>query len=219
MIRTVVKRIIHVALIISANLGAVEFTVTGGGNRQAWQDFEQTGTFILDGTGWHAGAMIGLETKPGKLPVTVGGEGGLLFQRNYYEDEFYFQDEHGAVTDTGFMYWRYNNLMVPLLIKGTLKPIDDLSVGLGTGLCLLHPLSGRFERDYEIGSLPAEEILTRDQLDTYLAWQIKGEAELQIFSRVWLKPSITGHVKIYELGADFIDKYALMVSLGLAWRL
>jgi hypothetical protein len=202
------RRIILAVAILAAVANAIEITGFGGGNNQ--KIGSGTGDMTWEGFGWHGGVLLGLGVTPFRLPITIGGESGLVFHQENYEREPWFGTE----------YTEYNNLMASLLLNAKVQPFEILYFGLGLGPSLSYPLSGRYWTDYETDEWPTEIVYERDELNTYINWQVKGELGIKIIPRLWLKPSITGSVKIWQArNYLYTDKSATFFSLGLALKL
>ncbi|MBD3284884.1 hypothetical protein GF359_00810 [candidate division WOR-3 bacterium] len=211
------RRIIQLIILTSISAGAAEIIALGGGNHQAWVD---DSTIILDGISWHSGALISEGITFRRTNLTIAAETGLIYQYEKYHDVLNFQDEFGEVYDSADAYWKYDNLIVPLHLKGSMDFASRINVGLGSGISVVRPLTGKSWMQQEKEEPLYEWELERDQMDTYLAFQIKGEAGIKIIPRLWIKAAVTGQYKVADLSAEvFVNKRAYFASLGLAFRL
>ncbi|MBN2379124.1 hypothetical protein JXM67_04920 [candidate division WOR-3 bacterium] len=209
-------RIIQLTILAATSVGAVEITALGGGNQQTWVD---DSTVLINGISWHAGAMIGEGITFSRIPLTLGVETGVIYQYERYDDIFYFQDEYGEIYDSAYAYWKYDNLVVPVLLKGSVDFLPLLNVGLGSGISVVRPLAGKSWIEYETEEHLYEHEFERSQMDTYLAWLVKGEVGYRIIPRLWIKASVTCQYKIADLSPEtFVDKRAYFASLGLAYE-
>jgi len=208
------KRCILLTVLVIASMWAIEITALGGGNHQ--KRTMEDGDIMDEGTSGHSGLLVGMEFSPFSFPLTIGGETGILFHRAQYESPIYFQDEWGIVYDTVGHFVRFDNLVFPSLLKGTIKPLKNLRFGIGAGLSVSYPLSGRWWVDYETDEFPTKHTFKKDDLPTYWGWQVKGEVGIRLFSKLWVKPSITS---LFESKKDWVNRSALFFSIGLALKI
>jgi len=211
------KRIILSVVLLVTCLSAFEITVLGGGNHQAWT---HEGEAFLDGISWHAGGLLSHGLTLPWVPITFSGEAGIIYQLEKYDDINLVYDDSWVVIDTGASYWRYHNLIFPVHLKGVVDIKSRFNLGAGTGLSIVHPLAGKVWNEPEDKRIPSLGKLERDEMDTYLAWQIKGEAGVRIAPKLWIKAAVTGQYKIADLNEqEFVDKRSIFLSLGLAFKL
>jgi len=201
------KFVLLFALLASVALG-IEVTGVVGLNSQSWDDGNDN---IGTGTGVHGGILGSIGVTPSCLPAYVGVETGFLIQRaNYTWENFLFED-----TD---LNWHYNNLVIPILLKGTLKPTGGFHVGAGLGFSIISNLSGSW--DYDLGAVRFEDDFDDDDMETDLGLQIKGDVGIKLIPMLWLKPSVTVQLNLTADDADTENQEesenAIFFSIGLA---
>jgi len=175
---------------------------------------------MIDGFSWHTGGFASLGFDIGRSIFSINVETGLLYQLEKYDDINLVYDDSWVVIDTGASYWRYQNLIFPVHLKGVIDIKSRFNLGAGTGLSIVYPLAGKVWNEPEDERIPSPGKLQRDEMDTYLTWQIKGEAGVRIAPKLWIKGAVTGQYKIADLtDQEFIDKRSLFFSVGLALKL
>lgn len=209
----ITKQFILSVAFLATCVGAVEITALGGGNHQAWVE---DGTVWLDGISWHTGALASEGVTFRLTNVTISAETGVIYQYEKYNDMLYYRDEMGEVYDSASVYWKYDNLIVPVFLKGSVDFLSRFNAGLGFGVSIVRPLAGKVWTE----DLSYEDELEKSRLDTYLACQVKGEAGVRILPRMWIKAAVTAQYKVADLSQEvFFNKRSLFVSLGLAFKL
>jgi len=206
------RRIIQLTILAAVSLGAFEITALGGGNHQA---ILGDSTVLVDGISWHAGGLVSEGITFRRMNFTLGAETGVLYQHTQYRDMLYYYNATGEIYDSAYAYWIYDNIAVPLLVKGSFDFLSRINAGLGAGVSVVYPYSGRFrikDRNYKYE-------YERENLDTYLALGAKAEVGVKIIPRLWIKAAVSGQFKVADLSPEaFSDKRAYLASLGLAWR-
>ncbi|MBD3284885.1 hypothetical protein GF359_00815 [candidate division WOR-3 bacterium] len=157
---------------------AIEGTALIGANSQTWDDGSgNSGT----GGGAHFGILGSIGMTPSCLPVYLGVETGFLTQSAKYNWE------------TGFgeldVNLKYNNLVIPILLKGTFKPTGKIHIGAGLGPSLIIHSSGVMGIGIDDWSLMGD--IDDDDLKTEIGFQIKGDVGIKLIPLLWLKPGIT----------------------------
>ena len=186
------KRCILLIALLGTCVGALEIAALGGGNCQIWID--EYG-YVGKGVGGHFGLLGSIGMTPSCLPVHLGIESGFILHNvTYYWADFEWRTSDGIIVGTGGLGWRYNNLVVPVLLKGTIKLTEKFLLGVGMGPSIIHNLSGsKIYPDWYAGraGISEEEDFESDKLHTCLGWQTKGDLGIELLPKLWLKPSLT----------------------------
>lgn len=167
-------------LVILASLGwGLEGAGFLGLNSHSWDDGNDN---VGTGIGTHIGLMGNFGFTPSCLPVYVGLESGFLVQSANYK----WQD---GGFGNAYLSVHYSNLVIPLLLRGTLKPSKGLHLGVSMGPAFVVHGSG----DWKIGIDDAalEFQFNTDNLATDVALQIKGDVGIKLIPLLWLKPAVT----------------------------
>ena len=201
------KFVLILALATSVAWG---FEVAGivGLNMQQWEDDNE---HTASGTGVHGGILAGIGITPSCLPAYVGVESGFLLQTANYEGE-------DLLLPGDNMEIRLNNLIIPILLKGSLNPTSGLHIGAGLGPSIIVHNSGHYAYDW---ILHVEDDFNKDNLATDLGFQLKADVGIKLVPMLWLKPAI-----VYQLNANPDDPFTedddngsestLFISIGLA---
>lgn len=196
------KFVLLFAFLASVALG-IEVTGVVGINSQTWDNGNGYGG---SGMGAHGGILGGIGISPSRVPVYLGVETGFLYQKANYT----WEDSD--------LNWHYNNLVIPILLKGTFKPTGGFHIGVGIGPSIISNMSGYY--DWDIDGVRFEDDFTDDELETDMGLQIKGDVGIKLVPLLWLKPSVTVQLNLTADEKDGRDQEesetALFLSLGLA---
>jgi hypothetical protein len=170
------KFVLLFALLASVALG-IEATVLGGLNIHSWDDGNGS---VGSGSGGHGGILGSIGITPSCLPAYIGVETGFLIQSATYEWATGFGETNLIV--------KYNNLVIPILAKATLKPSGKFHVGAGFGPSFVIHNSGQWGLGDSGGSIMfdfGDEYLQND-----IGLLIKGDVAFKLMPLIWLKPSV-----------------------------
>jgi len=172
------KKLVLIIVLLASVAWGVEVTGVGGLNYQSWDDGNGN---IGSGVGLHAGLLGSIGITPSCLPVYIGAETGFLVQSAKYSWETGFGD-----TD---LILKYNNVVIPVLLKGTLKPTGKFHIGAGLGPAFIVHTSGA--TGIGAGNWDLMVDIPDDDLKTDVGFQIKGDVGIKLIPMLWLKPSLT----------------------------
>lgn len=189
---------------------AIEGTVTLGLNSQSWDDGSGNPG---SGIGTHIGLLGSIGITPSCLPVYIGAETGFLIQSAKYSWETGF-----GSTD---LVIKYNNVVIPILLKGTFKPTGSLHLGAGLGPSIIVHNSGSWGAESDDGAIMLDFL--EDNLRTDFGFQVKGDIGIKLIPFLWLKPAFTLQINPNADDPFFADKEhkagtetTMFFSIGLA---
>lgn len=171
------KLVIVLVVMISMGWG-IEATGLVGFNTQSWDDGNGN---VGSGAGFHAGFLGGIGITPSCLPAYVGVESGFLLQNARYSWETGF----GGID----LLLKYNNLVIPVLLKANLDVAKKFHLGAGVGPSFIIHTGGETAVGTEDWALTTE--ISDEDLKTDLGFQVKGEVGIKLIPLLWLKPSVT----------------------------
>jgi len=171
------KYVLILALLASVALG-IEVTGVVGLNTQTWDDGNDN---VGTGTGAHGGILGSIGITPSCLPAYIGLETGFLIQNAKYSWETGFGDLN--------LILKYNNVVIPVLLKGTLKPTGGFHIGAGLGPSFSIHTSGATGIGADNWSSMLD--IPDDDLKTDVGFQVKGDLGIKLIPMLWLKPSVT----------------------------
>ncbi|MCK4334661.1 hypothetical protein KAX06_07785 [candidate division WOR-3 bacterium] len=172
------KKYVLLFVLLASVAWGVEVTGIGGGNYQSWDDGNGN---IGSGVGLHAGLLGGIGITPSCLPVYIGAETGFLIQSAKYTWETGF----GGVD----LILKYNNVVIPVLLKATLKPSGGFHIGAGLGPSFSIHTSGATGIGNDNWNSMVD--IPEDDLRTDVGFQVKGDLGIKLIPTLWLKPSVT----------------------------
>lgn len=171
------KFVLLFALLASVALG-IEVTGVVGLNTQTWDDGNDN---VGTGTGVHGGILGSIGITPSCLPAYIGLETGFLIQNAKYSWETGFGDLN--------LILKYNNVVIPVLLKATLKPTGGFHIGAGLGPSFsIHTSGATGIGDDNWNSMVD---IPDDDLKTDVGFQVKGDVGIKLIPMLWLKPSVT----------------------------
>ncbi len=214
-------------MLVSFSWGAVEFGVLGGAGLQ--EESYRVSSYIdyKSRSSFHGGGSAKVAWEPFVLPLKVGAEIGLIYQRTAFS---YTSNDHDYEHNYEYIRnERFNYLDIPLDITTDMELSHSFSLGLSAGLSLIYPFSGKGWWFYIIDghdTVPCgDHRYTHDSLSTSLGSHFKLDAGIRIISNLWLKPSISlmfDSKPTYpgNLGEDIsVEKHTFFFSLGLALKI
>lgn len=168
-----------IGIAVACLLYGIEIKGNAGINHQTYKWESDIGGLPVvyegSGLGPHLGANFGFNLTPGILPLVLALETGVGVQKANYKYK-------GLIIT---IHRHSSNLLIPLLLKGIIKPPLNFRIAIGTGPCLLRNLS--VEERYE--ALSGLFIISRKLPNkTHLCWRFQGEFSLKIAPFLWLSP-------------------------------
>jgi len=172
------KKYVLLFVLLASVAWGIEVGGLVGVNYQSWDDGNGN---VGSGVGLHAGILGGIGITPSCLPVYIGAETGFLIQSAKYTWETGF----GGVD----LILKYNNVVIPVLLKATLKPSGGFHIGAGLGPSFSIHTSGATGIGNDNWNSMVD--IPEDDLKTDVGFQIKGDVGIKLIPILWLKPSVT----------------------------
>lgn len=200
------KRYVLSIALLATIVGAIQITATGGGNYQAMNPEYNWGDAGW-GWGWHGSLLTELSIVPSLLGINIGIESGVLLQQaNYSYIPAIPEDPPGVGHQL--------NLIAPFLIKLRLATEKPLHFQWGVGPSLIRNFYVWWESD-----AGEKGVVDKQDYETDLGLQIKGEVNIKLADRMWLNPTISRQFILTAKDTWLENSKHWFFSLGLALKL
>jgi hypothetical protein len=213
--KTRLSLIIPIIILSVVKLGAIEVTLTGGGNYQRWgtrtdrhyyDQIYPSRWLDLDGFGFNAGGMVGLDFTPSAAAVRFGIQTGVRYYRANYVEMVNPGDSVITIEDGKLVFVpvepyriQSNKYMIPVTIRLAIPEGESFEWGMGMG----------------------PEVIVHDrQIDAGL--RVKGEVGIRLLPKLWLTPEISA---LYITTSDILSNIQLdnekffALTLGLSYKI